>query len=254
MDLSRIQLPIFEGPLDLLLHLIEREELDITAISLKAISDHYLAYLELAHELDIELAANFLETAAELTRLKSYSLLPAQERETDDEAEYRDEESLLMRLKRYEAFRRAASYLSGRPRLGENAFKRAVCLADLPVPAQNLVWKGETPGKLIPLYRAVLARQGRRGHIHQVALEWISVREKMISLIDRFREGEAASLAGLLSDQGSRAQKIGVFLAMLELVRMRLFALEEDSSSGWTIRRSTISGDRVHHYEEEFRL
>lgn len=255
MELNRVQLPVFEGPLDLLLHLIQKNELDITAISLAAITQQYLDYLELIQEFNIELASEFLVTAAELARLKSRSLLPQSE---DDEAdlddEFLDEGELVTRLLQYQRFKQAAETLARRPQLNIDLFPRAVHRAD---------WKGldagpvpirpESPGKLIQLYHAMLARDGRE-LIHRVIGEQVSVRQKMVELLDFFREEGQATLRRLIARAVTRPQKIGLFLAVLELIRMKVVQLSVGETSGdWQLARSDHAEAGVAAYEEDFR-
>ena len=115
VDIRRIKLEIFEGPLDLLLHLIQKNELDIATVSLSAITDQYLIYLNIMQELNIELAGEFLVIAAELTRLKSRALLPDVETElVSDEEGSLDQVALIERLLRYQQIKQAAQTLSGK--------------------------------------------------------------------------------------------------------------------------------------------
>lgn len=255
-DIRRIQLEVFEGPLDLLLHLIQKNELDITTVSLSAITSQYLEYLDLMQELNIELAGEFLLLAAELARLKSRSLLPElDEEDVSDEDEFFDEARLVERLRAYQQFRKAAEALTLRPQLGIDLFARAVAAADvkamttIAVPTRAPV-RTEDPGKLVFLYRMVLERGGRPA-THQVALEKISVRQKMVELLDFLHDHKTLSLGRAVGRAGTKAQKIGTFLAVLELLRMRLLHVLEESEGAWTLVRSELDGDVVH-YAEDF--
>lgn len=250
-SLNRVQLEIFEGPLDLLLHLIQKNELDITSVSLAQITAQYLGYLELMQEFNIELASEFLVMAAELARLKSRSLLPSQAPDDLEEEEILDEAELLKRLLTYEQFRRVAAALSKRPQLGVDLFSRGVSGADIAMlPLDQIPIRSEEPGKLVFFYRSVLARRGE-GARHQIMMEKISVRQKMVELLDLLHEQKTALLSTLIARADTRPQKIGAFLAVLELLRMRLLTLIETEGEGWELARTEIKGD-LNHYEEDF--
>lgn len=254
---NRIQIDDFEGPLDLLLHLIQKNELDITTISLRAITTQYLSHLELIQELNIDMASDFLVIAAELARLKSRSLLPNEETTEDSEGEeLLDEGSLVKRLLEYQRFKRAAETLGSRPLLEIDLFKRSALGSDLPpINPADIPIQPEEPGKLVFLYKEILKRRGADFR-HLVAMEKISVREKMIELLDWFREANLCDLSALIAREGTRSRKIGAFLAILELLRMRLLLLAQsgDRPSGeWTLRRSRLESESLHAYQEDFR-
>lgn len=252
MTLNRIQLEIFEGPLDLLLHLIQKNELDITTVSLTEITAQYLDYLELMQELNIEFASEFLVMAAELARLKSRSLLPQVEEEEPDDEELPDEKELLRRLLRYQQFRRAAEALSKRPQLGVDLFSRsatATLFADL-LPDEVPI-RQEEPGKLVFFYRTLLAERGEARR-HHVMMEKISVRQKMVELLDFLHEQKTATLRSLIGRAKTRAEKIGAFLAVLELVRMKLLELLRGGDNDWELARNDGNGESVDRYQDDF--
>lgn len=264
VDIRRIKLEIFEGPLDLLLHLIQKNELDIATVSLSAITDQYLIYLNIMQELNIELAGEFLVIAAELTRLKSRALLPDMETElVSDEEGSLDQVALIERLLRYQQIKQAAQTLSGKLQLGIDLFRRAVPAVELkPADLSRVPIRSEDSQKLVFLYRALASRRNR-AVIHQVALETVSVRQKMIELIDRLaRLDREQSVRGLVSAAPSRRERVGVFLAILELLRMRMCKLMMVQNQGdtrylndWHIVRSDVNHaeDVLHAYQEEFR-
>src|SRR2546426_7592494 len=118
----RFQLEIFEGPLDLLLHLIKKSEVDVHDIPIAAITDQYLAYLELFEQLNLDLAGEYLVMAATLMQIKSRMLLPPAEGEEDDEDDPRLE--LVQQLEEYQRFRAAAAQLADRDVLHRDVFRR----------------------------------------------------------------------------------------------------------------------------------
>jgi segregation and condensation protein A len=186
--------------------------------------------------------------------------LPASDEDDgDDGEEFFDEQGLLKRLIDYQRFKRAAQALGIRPQLEVDLFRRGG--SDFAVVAQDPVavpLRKEEPGKLLDLYRELLRRKGRV-FVHRVALENVSVRQKMIELLDAVQVKPALRLAELITETRSRIQKIAVFLAVLELLRLRLLRLSqaeggEAASRGWTLARGeTAAAGQLDHYEEDFR-
>ena len=255
-DIKQVHLAIFEGPLDLLLHLIQKNELDITAVSLATITAQYLAYLEVMQELNIELASDFLVTAAELARIKSRALLPQGEPEAiDDPADVYNEGELIARLMHYHQFKQLSDMLASRPQLGIDLFPRAVAKADQRVPgAVPVPIRCESPLRLLAIYRGLRDREGVP-LLHYVAGEKVSVRQKMVELLDFFRASEGQTLlVDLIAKVATKPQKIGIFLAVLELVRMKVLHLRLDESGArWSLLAGRTPSAEVHHYEEDFR-
>ena len=140
-----INLPIFEGPLDLLLYLIRRDELDIWDIPISHITDEYLRYIETLQELNLDLAGDFLVMAATLTQIKSRMLLPTLLSDEGEE-EIDPRQALVERLLVYERFRKAAESLEEGTILGRDIFNRAQEAADLEGPLEGLLWQTSSCG------------------------------------------------------------------------------------------------------------
>jgi segregation and condensation protein A len=218
-DALEVFLEAFEGPLDLLLYLIKRQDLDVLDIPVAEITRQYMDYLALMQELRLELAAEYLVMGAMLAEIKSRLLLPrpalAEEHEEDPRAE------LVRRLQEYERYKNAAEALDALPRLERDVF---VASAE---PAQREMRRAPPPVELADLLAAlrdVLRRAELYTH-HQVGREPLSVRERMsriLQLMDRVR---FTSFVELFSVEEGRLGVVVTLLAILELMRESLLEL-----------------------------
>ena len=220
--LFRVELADFAGPLDLLLYLIRKHEIDIFDIPIKFITDQYLEMLRALKSLEIDLAAEFLVLAAELTHIKSKMLLPAKEgiavEEEQEEADPRAE--LVRRLLEYQKYRDAAEQLADRDHLGRDVFAR--------VPPKMEAVEDLDPGlKSVSIFKLVelMAKLMKKAPAasHEISFESFSLGER-ISYIDDFaraREGRF-TLVQLLQGILSRAELVVTFIAVLEMTKLGL--------------------------------
>jgi segregation and condensation protein A len=226
---TNVQLEIFEGPLDLLLHLIKKNELSIADIPVATITEQYLATLELMQSLNLDVAGEFLVMAATLIHIKSRMLLPEAGVEADDEEEDGDpREELVRRLLEYQRFKNAAMELEQREVLTRDVFVRTGAPTEAPAPP---VFRELSVFELLTALRGVLERLPK-GEFHEVTLEKITVREKMTLLLDRLHARGRILFESLFSDARSRMEVVVVFLAMLELVKMRAIRIFQESLHG----------------------
>jgi len=202
----------FEGPLDLLLYLIRRRNLDIMAVSVTEVTAQYLGYIAVMERLRIELAAEYLLMAALLAEIKSRLLLP---KPAEEEEEEDPRAQLVRRLKEYERIKRAAVELDGLPRLGRDLFP-VLLTADLPPRPPNL--PKVTLDQLADAFRQVLMR-AERGRSHAVPREALSVRERMVRLLESLECGRPVAFERLFDPAEGRAGLVVTFLALLELCR-----------------------------------
>ena len=215
-----VKLPIFEGPLDLLLHLIRINEVDIHDIPVARIAEQYVAYLELMRELNLEIAGEYLLMAATLAWIKSRMLLPRDEE--DDDGEGVDPRAeLVARLLEYQAFKEAAGELDGLPRLGRDVFRAEVALPEgLEPPEPHLAVRVLD---LVEAYRRVVERHAEPPPPHELLHEPVTVRECMAAVMARLEREEVVSFEDLLTPGeargGRRAWAVATFLAVLELAR-----------------------------------
>ncbi len=227
----QVKLRVFEGPFDLLLHLIGRKEIDIYEISIAEITDEYLAYIESMRELDLEVATEFLLIAATLLKLKSDSLLPAPEKEVEDLAPQELREELLWRLVEYQKFRNAAEELAGRLEREERYYYRQV---DLEEPFRDLVpdvLRGLTLEML-----AAAAREFAQGE-DEVDVGYIApIRVKVEDFMQRVRRalerGGRTTFRELTRDCALRIEVIAFFVALLELFKREEIDLRQATRFG----------------------
>jgi len=225
---TNVQLEIFEGPLDLLLHLIKKNEVSISDIPIAAITAQYLATLELMQNLNLDVAGEFLVMAATLIHIKSRMLLPAGDDEPDEDEGIDPREELVRRLLEYQRFKDAAAELEQRELLTRDVFVRSTSSAEeAPAPGFREVSLFE----LLTALRRVIERLPK-DDAHEVILEKITLREKMTLILDLLRAGEKVIFEALFSEVKSRMEIIVTFLAMLELVKMRVIRIFQETLNG----------------------
>jgi segregation and condensation protein A len=225
----RVELPAFEGPLDLLLHLIQKHELDILNIPIGFITEKYLEYITLMQDLSIDIASEYLVMAATLAHLKSKSLLPPspedqEEGLSEDEEDPRTE--LIRRLLEYQKYKQAAEELGGRAVLGRDVFSRGATIEPNTEPAALAPL---SMLQLMDAFQTVLNRS-RQLQDHQVDFERISITERISELCDLLRPLGEAKFDDLFVGQRTRADLIVTFLALLEMTRLRMTRLRQDSA------------------------
>lgn len=218
-DALAIFLEQFEGPLDLLLYLIRRQNLDILAIPVADVTRQYLAYLDMMQSLQIELAAEYLLMAAWLAEIKSRMMLPPTPREEDEEDVDADPRALLVeRLLAYERLKSAAEWLDDRPRLDRDFFALTleVDWPDAPR-AQPAVALDEL---VATLHR--LVRQGELVAAHEIQSESLSIRGRMSDILALLQPGQSATLSQLLRPSEGRVGVAVSVVALLELSKAGL--------------------------------
>ena len=225
-DALEVFLEAFEGPLDLLLYLIRRQNLDILDIPIAEITRQYMDYIELLRELQFELAAEYLVMAAILAEIKSRMLLPRPTGDDDDEDDPRAE--LVRRLQEYERFKQAAEDIDDLPRV-----ERDFALASAFVPDRKVV---QIPPEvdlrdMLAALRDVLGR-AELFTSHQVQLEPLSVRERMTSIIDRLRRSPYLEFESFFTPEEGRMGVVVTFLALMELTRERVVDIVQNEPLG----------------------
>ena len=225
---TRVQLEIFEGPLDLLLHLIKKNEVSITDIPLALITEQYLATLELMQTLDLDLAGEFLVMAATLIHIKSRMLLPVGEEEAEEEEGVDPRAELVRRLLEYQRYKEAAAELEQREVLTRDVFVRASAPIEEAGPRE---FREVSVFELLGALKRVIDRLPK-DFVHEVTLEKVSVREKMTLLLDTLRDQSRVVFESLFSDVKSRLEIVVTFLAMLELVKVRAIRIYQDDMAG----------------------
>lgn len=240
---TNVQLEIFEGPLDLLLHLIKKNEVSITDIPIATITEQYLATLELMQTLNLDVAGEFLVMAATLVHIKSRMLLPvgetAPDEDEDEGGDPRDE--LVKRLLEYQRFKDAAEQLEQREVLTRDVFVRSAVPAEAPAPAG---FREVSVLELLAAIRRVIERLPK-DIVHQVILDKVTVRQKMTLLLDRLRSQAQVYFESLFDDAKTRMDVVVTFLAMLELVKVRAIRIVQEELSGPILIEATVGMDHA---------
>ena len=213
MEAYTVKIPIFEGPLDLLLHLIKQNQIDIYDIPIALVTEQYLEYIRIMKALDLTIAGEFLVMAATLMYIKSRMLLPAPlEEEEEETGDPRAE--LVQRLVEYKRFKEAAVRLAQQAVLGVDVFIR---------PAQGVeAEEGEIEADLFHLIDALreLIKRQEIEDFHDVTLERVTLQEKMAELWEKLQGAkEAVAFSTLFTSVATRLDLIVTFLALLELIR-----------------------------------
>lgn len=253
----QVNLDVFEGPLDLLLHLVKKHELSILDIPIAFVTEKYLEYLDAMTGLDIDVAGEYLVMAATLCHIKSRELLPSPEPLEDEgetaegeDAEVDPRADLIRRLLEYQKYKEAADKLGQRPVVGRNVWGRGT-------PTEDAVGDGVDPDAIAPLaqfpvHKLIEAfdrvmQQAKVKVAHNVLIDRLSVSQKISELTDRLEtEGRFAftSMFSFLKDGAPRTveeirhEAVVTFLALLEMAKLRLIALSQHEDEEIFIQRA----------------
>jgi segregation and condensation protein A len=219
-DAPRIFLPLFEGPLDLLLYLIKREKIDIHDIPIAPITRQYMDYLDLMRELSLDVAGEFMVMAATLIHIKSKMLVPIEPTEAAGDEEHVDpREELVQRLLEFQRYKEAAGVLHQQAQIRAAQWTRPdTVLPSFDDAGEEMLEAGLYD--LIAAFRELLER--RKALIaHEVEREGPPVEERMEELLTMIREGESLEFLDLFAALQTKAEMIVTFLALLELIRLK---------------------------------
>jgi segregation and condensation protein A len=215
----KVKLEVFEGPLDLLLYLIKRDEIDIYDISIERITGQYLEYLQAFKELKIDIAGEFVVMAANLIYLKSRSLLPLDQQPPEEDAEEDDPRwDLIRQLIEYKKFKEAAAQLHDRALEQERIFTRdggSSVVTDAPLPLHEV-----GIFQLIHAFQEVIKRVEAREDLQEIFGERFSVSDKIEKILERVGNGTPVRFSELFGQIVSRVEIVVTFLALLELIRL----------------------------------
>jgi len=225
-DALEVFLEAFEGPLDLLLYLIKRQNIDILDINVSEITDQYIAYVELMEAAQFELAAEYLVMAAMLAEIKSRILLPRTSEEDEEEEDPRAE--LIRRLQDYERFREAAEQLDEYPRL-----ERDIHLASAEAPKlEKEIPEPEVDLKeILQAFATVLRRSDLFEH-HHIQRDSLSTREKMSQILLTISDNQFTPMLSLLRKDEGRMGVVVTFLAIMELIKEALVEIAQSEPFG----------------------
>jgi segregation and condensation protein A len=221
MEPNKVQLEIFEGPLDLLLYLVKKEEVDIYEVNLTKIATQFIEYIEVMRELDLDIAGEFLVMASTLMYIKSRELLPKDQQVQVEEEEEGDDPrwELIRQLVEYKKFKDAAAQLQTRELEQENVYAR--------IPGR-VEFEAEAPVRpdvsvfdLINAVNVILKRFGERDKGRDVFADQWTVSEKIEHLLNLSKSKPTMRFSELFAESTSRSEVVVTFLALLELIRMK---------------------------------
>lgn len=236
MDAEQIELPYqvrlerFEGPLDLLLHLIRKHEIDIYDIPIALITRQYLEYLSVMKSFNLALAGEFLVMAATLVQIKSRLLLPADERADDDENGPDPREELVRQLLEYKRFKEAAGRLEDRERLWRDVFCRDRVTPEEPA-SSELSLDDVTLFDLVDALNGILSNLPQQ-KIFEIFPEHLTVRDRMNVVLELLEGRESVAFVSVFEGAMTRPGVIVTFLAVLELVRLKLVRVFQGEAFG----------------------
>ena len=217
----KVQFEVFEGPLDLLLYLVQKHDLPILELPVAFVTERYLAYLGLMQEMNLDIAAEYLVMAATLAYIKSKMLLPPDPTAADDdslEEEVDPRAELIRRLLEYQKYKQAAEDLASRGMTGRDVFLRGMeapeALGEAPLAGFGLF-------KLLDAFKAVLERTNKQSAF-AVTSEGIGIHDRMRQLVDRLAERRTCSFDELFDDAVTTYDLVVTFLAILEMAKRRL--------------------------------
>ncbi len=219
-------LEAFEGPLDLLLYLIRRQNLDILDIDVSDLTEQYMRYVELMDAMQFELAAEYLLMAAMLAEIKSRMLLPRQVHDEDDEEDPRAQ--LIRRLQEYERFKQAAEQIDHLPRVEREIF---LVSAAAPVITREKIEPDVEMQEILIAFAAVLSR-ANMFESHHVQREALSTRERMSQVLERLSGERFVPFVSLFTVQEGRMGVVVTFLAIMELIKESLIEIVQTESFG----------------------
>jgi segregation and condensation protein A len=217
-DPYKVELDVFEGPLDLLLYLIKQDEIDIYHIPIVRITNQYMQYLDVMKLLDLNIAGEFIVMAATLMMIKSRMLLPVEERpEMEDEEDPRWD--LVRQLVEYKKFKDAAAHLGDLEVRQENMFSRSGEGIQLG-PEPDIALEDVSIFDLISAFNEAL-KKAPREELQEIFAEQFTVADKIDVIMGQMRAKGRASLSRLLAGMRHRYEMVCTFLAILELIRLR---------------------------------
>ena len=225
-DALEVFLEAFEGPLDLLLYLIKRQNIDILEINVANITQQYMQYVSMMDSMQFELAAEYLLMAAMLAEIKSRMLLPRSNELEDDEEDPRAQ--LIRRLQEYERFKKAAEDIDNMPRLGREIFEASAAPPDI---------KKERPEPVVEMKELLLAlgevfRRADMFESHQVHREKLSTRERMSQVLAMLSSNAFTPFVALFTVEEGRLGVVVTFLAVMELIKESLVEIVQTEPFG----------------------
>jgi segregation and condensation protein A len=242
-----VKLSLFEGPLDLLLYLVNRSEVDITQIQVSQIAHQYLEYLDLMRELNIDIAAEYLYMASTLIRLKAREMLPPSEQEPlDGEEGIYNRDQLIAQLLEYKKFKEAANSLRHFESEQIGCFTRgATEPIEMPLSDDGLIAGAISIFDLLSAFRRVLERSATdEESLHRVAVDTVRIDDRIEHVIKVLDHDREIPFEELFSDDMRRIVCVVTFMAILELIKMQEISFRQEAQLGKIFVRRRAENDR----------
>ena len=228
-----IKLDIFEGPLDLLLYLIKKNEIDIYNIPIALVTRQYLDYLNLIKSLNLDLAGEYLVMASTLIHIKSRMLLPVPEEPSPEEMEDDPRAELVRQLLEHQAFKEAASLLTQRPILERDVFKRSAAIVgnERPGAADDEELVEVSIFELIEAFHQIVSRMDKKD-LMEIDLEKLSLSDIINDVMERLTREKNLTFDELLGEKRDRRRIVYTFLALLELIKLKMIKAYQTATFG----------------------
>ncbi len=227
----RVDLDAYNGPLDLLLYLIRKDEIDVYDIPIAGVTEQYILYVEVIQRLDPNIAGDFLVMLATLMEIKSRALLPRHLSTDDEQEDFEDPRLELVRqLLAYKSFKDAAHALDLAVQV--QALRHARSPADLPKEADEVDLEDVSIWSLMNAFNALLAQTGKHRPVHEVVVDDTPLALHAADIVDSLQRNSDSQLFADIFSGRTKAQMIGLFLALLELIRKRRIRITQDELFG----------------------
>jgi segregation and condensation protein A len=228
-ELYKVQIDdIFEGPMDLLVHLIKKHEMDIYDISIALITEQYLEYLQWMKAINIDIAGDFILMASTLTKIKSRMLLPVHEEETDDEDPRLE---IVKPLEEYLQLKSAANELIARNLLGEDTFVRNPDQENHSMDQDGKIIKVGL-FELIDAFQTILEKISEHRGVDIITADTVSVRDRIVQIVEIFETRKSVTFNELFPMNTDKSEVVVTFLAILEMVRLSLINIVQNTQTG----------------------
>jgi len=238
-----VKLDIFEGPLDLLLFLIKKNEIDIYDIPIALITEQYLVHIEMMRSLNLDVAGDYLLLASTLIHIKSKMLLPVEDNGQEDSEEEADPRAeLVKQLLDYQVFKEAALQLGQRPLLERDIFKRGYSLESHESEEEEYESEVEmSVFELVEAFHRIISAIGKTEFM-EIDVEKMSLNDRINEIMGRLNEQKKLTFTDLLGDYSNKRMILYTFLAILELIRLRMIRVYQASPFG--VIRVVLAGEK----------
>ena len=228
-ELYKVQInDIFEGPMDLLIHLIKKHEMDIYDIPIALVTEQYLKYLQWMTAINIDVAGDFIVMASTLTKIKSRMLLPVHEEENDDDDPRLE---IIKPLEEYLRMKSAADELIARNLLGEDTFVRNPNQENHSIDQDGEIIKVGL-FELIDAFQTILEKISEHRDIDIITADTVSVRDKIVQIVEIFETRKSVTFNELFPIHTDKSEVVVTFLAILEMVRLSLINIVQNTQTG----------------------